>query len=100
MFNIKELEKTRLKNYKVWFERFIKKENLDREIEISNEKGFTGYSIPLNGLSERDKRMAQQETFINLLEKRYIGLKIKREVETTYIFNIKRTEESVLISWR
>ena len=40
-----ELKEIRERNYDIWFKRFVKKEDLVKRIEISNEQGYTGYVL-------------------------------------------------------
>ena len=64
-----ELKEIRERSYDIWFKRFVKKKDLVKQIEISNEKGYTGYVLNVHDYcDDRDKRMVMDPLFIKKLQ--------------------------------
>ena len=99
-----ELNEIREKNYRKWFERFFKAKQIEKNIEISNEKGFTTYTInPENYIDDRDKMMIRSEMFVSLLKEKLPGFNVF-VVEGTVPYTIlgielQRSYYKVKISW-
>ena len=78
MLNVEKLNAEREKAFCVWFERWYKKKNIEKEIEIANNEGYTGYKISLSNETERDAFQIRQEMFIPLLKEKLTGFTVKK----------------------
>ena len=99
-----ELREIRERNYDIWFKRFVKKKNLVKQIEISNEKGYKGYVLDVHDYSDsRDKKMIMDPLFIKKLQTYLHDYKVSIDegVIEGRLFGIttKRSYYKVKISW-
>ena len=99
-----ELREIRERNYDIWFERFVKKEDLVKRIEISNKQGYTGYVLDVDNYRDRrDKKMVMDPLFIKKLQAYLQDYKISidEKVIEGRLFGIttKRSYYKVKISW-
>ena len=99
-----ELREIRERNYDAWFERFVKKKDLVKQIELSNEKGYEGYVLNVDDYSDdRDKRMAMDPLFIKKLQIYLHDYKVSIDegVIEGRLFGIttKRSYYKIKISW-
>lgn len=75
-----EMLKQREENYKKWFERWIKKYDLKKQIEVANNKNYVVLSIQTHAVEDkRDKIMMADDKFISMLEEEFPDFKITRE---------------------
>lgn len=98
-----ELREIRERNYDIWFERFVKKKDLVKQIEISNGQGYKGYVLDIHECDSRDKRMAMDPLFIKKLQTYLHDYKVSVDegVKEGMLFGIKtkRSYYKVKISW-
>ena len=99
-----ELKEIRERNYDAWFKRFVKKEDLVKRIEISNEQGYTGYVLDVDNYRDRrDKKMVMDPLFIKKLQAYLQDYKVSVDEGVTerMVFGIttKRSYYKLKISW-
>lgn len=99
-----ELREIRERNYDTWFKRFVKKQDLVKRIEVSNEQGYMAYVLNVHDYRDRrDKRMAMDPLFIKKLQTYLHGYKVSVDEGVTerMVFGIttKRSYYKIKISW-
>ena len=104
MKSVEELKEIRERNYDAWFKRFVKKKDLVKQIEISNEQGYKSYTLNVHDYHDsRDKRMVMDPLFIKKLQTYIHGYKVSVDegVIEGMLFGIKtkRSYYKIKISW-
>lgn len=104
MKSVEELKEIRENNYRKWFERFFKSKQIEKQIEILNEKGRTEAIIDTETFNnDRDKMMIKDEMFIKLLEEKLPGfnVNVNKGSKSYTFFGVKceRSYYKVNISW-
>lgn len=101
MKSVEELKEIRENNYRKWFERFFKSKQIEKQIEILNEKGRTEFIIdPETFNNDRDKMMIKDEMFIKLLEEKLPGFNVFFVKDYTILgIELQRSYYKVKISW-
>ena len=99
---IDEIKTSQKEAHKKWFERWYKRENLENDIRISSEKGYTGFRIQVS--EERDSylrlRLSNNETLSLLKEKLGIGFTVKlKEIRGENILGMKTYKSFIQILW-
>lgn len=83
MLDIEKLEKVRKENYKTCFERWYKRNDIERKIEVANSRGFDELTMTTSPNSEniRIYRMVKDDDFLNHLEIKLPGFRVWRKIE-------------------
>lgn len=101
MIDIKEIKKKQEEAYRKRFERWYKKSQIEKEIEISALKGYRKLRIEIR--EEHDKTiklMKEDEKFIQLLKEKLPEFNINRyKYQYKGIFNITVNCDYVTITW-
>ena len=101
MIDINELKKKQDAAYRKRFERWYKKSQIEKEIEISALKGYRNLTIEIrNEVVEKIKLMKEDEKFIQLLKEKLPKFNINR-YKNNYkgAFNITMFYDYVIITW-
>ena len=101
MINIEELKNKQGAAYRKRFERWYKKSQIEKEIEISALKGYRNLTIEIrNEVVEKIKLMKEDETFIQLLKEKLPKFNINRyKYNRKGVFNITVYCDYVTITW-
>ena len=99
---IDEIKSSQKESHEKWFERWYKKENLENDIRISAQKGYTGFRIQVS--EERDSylrlRLSNNETLSLLKEKLGEGFTVKlKEIRGENILGMKTYKSYIQILW-
>ena len=90
MISIEALRDEREESYKVWFERWWDKADIESRIISNNAKGFTSISIDTRGGNEYRTNRLRDDLFILQLEQKLPGF---------VIYRTRDLLRAVIISW-
>lgn len=99
---IDEIKSSQKESHEKWFERWYKKVNLENNIRISAEKGYTGFRIQVSDQydSYLRSRLGNKETTSLLKEKLGDGFSIAfREIHGKNFLGIKTYKSFIQILW-
>jgi len=99
---IDEIKTCQKESHKKWFERWYKKANLENNIRISAEKGYTGFRIQVSDCNDEylRLRLGNKETASLLKEKLGDGFSIAfREIHGENFLGIKTYKSFIQILW-
>lgn len=100
MISIDTLRDDREEAYKVWFERWWAKADIEREIINANARGFTFLEIDLGGGDQYTRNRLEDSLFIDNLKNKLPGFDIKTDWRTYQQVLFKNNLKKVLIiSW-
>lgn len=101
MIDINELKNKQIEAYRKRFERWYKKSQIEKEIEISALKGYRKLLIEIREEHDENiKLMKEDETFIQLLKEKLPEFNINRyKYQYKGIFNITVNCDYVTITW-
>lgn len=68
MLDIEKLKQDREKAFDIWFEKWRKKEGLEKKIEKANQEGFTGLVVAFNNYNEDEQRWMRKPAFLSKLQ--------------------------------
>ena len=95
MISIDALRDDREEAYKVWFERWWARADIEREIINANARGFTSITIKIDE-DKYTKNRLRDDLFLKFLGKKLLGFKFS-SIYTQGLINTYKT--AVKISW-
>lgn len=99
---IDEIKSSQKESHEKWFERWYKKENLENDIRILAQKGYTGFRIQVSNCSDKylGLRLGNEETISLLKEKLGDGFTVTlREIHGENLLGIKTYKSFIQILW-
>lgn len=101
MLDIEKLGKIRKENYKTWFERWYKRNDVEREIQIANSRGFDELNLTLKSwiVNSRDFRMIKEGDFLEHIERKLPGFDVKRKLSDVSALFVKKEIITIRIYW-
>ena len=99
---IDEIKSSQKESHEKWFERWYKKINLENDIRISAEKGYTGFRIEVSGCNDEylRLRLRNKETISLLKEKLGDGFTVTlREIHGENFLGFKTYKSFIQILW-
>lgn len=68
MLNVEKLRQDREKAFDIWFEKWWKKEGLEKKIEKSNKKGYTSLVVALRDYDFDEQIWMRKHIFLSKLQ--------------------------------
>lgn len=99
---IDEIKSSHKESHKKWFERWYKKADLENDIRISAQKGYTGFRIQVSVCNDKylRLRLGNKETISLLKEKLGDGFTVTlREIHGENFLGIKTYKSFIQILW-
>lgn len=100
MISIDALRDDREEAYKVWFERWWARADIEREIINANARGFTFLEIDLGEGDQYTRNRLEDSLFIDNLKNKLLGFDIKTDWRASQQILFKnRLKKVLIISW-
>lgn len=99
---IDEIKSSHKESHKKWFDRWYKKADLENDIRISAQKGYTGFRIQVSDCNDKylRLRLGNKETISLLKEKLGDGFTVTlREIHGENLLGIKTYKSFIQILW-
>lgn len=104
MNNLDEiLRSVQHESFEIWFNRWIKHQDLPKLFEIAAKRGYSAYSIDVNRSDDYLKRRLNDNRMFKFLNKEFPGIKIEREqgsfVKSFFGVRHKVEYNRIIFSW-
>lgn len=106
MISKNDLKREREKSFGIWFDRFLKNKQIEKNIEIANKKGFKSINIDISNFDKDDNtvRRMKDALFVENLQRVFPEFRITKKCYTNkgFLFGREYVKDSgirINISW-